>query len=194
MKLIFSGGLCATVFALGVTALAQSAGQAPAQPQTPRGAGAPAPQGGSSTDQEVTITGCVQSEADYRRSQSAGRGGVAGTGVGAANEFVLADAATPGAAGSPSAPTGTAGGSATAGNAYELTGQNEGQAKQFVGRRVQIVGKLKPAEVGAKGPTGGPTAGAPPRGVDVISQDLKLRELEVTSVRETTGTCPAARP
>jgi hypothetical protein len=50
---------------------------------------------------------------------------------------------------------------------------------------------LKPAEVGAGGATGGATAGAPPRGVDVTSKDLKLRELEVTSVKaSTSGTCP----
>jgi hypothetical protein len=29
--------------------------------------------------------------------------------------------------------------------------------------------------------------------VDVASKDLKLRELEVTSVREATGTCPAVK-
>jgi hypothetical protein len=78
-----------------------------------------------------------------------------------------------------------------AGIAYELTGPNEGQVEQFVGRRVEITGKLKAGERGATGPTGGPTAGAPPSGVDVTSKDLKLKELEVTSVRETTGTCPS---
>ena len=51
---------------------------------------------------------------------------------------------------------------------------------------------LKPAEVGASGkPTGGATAGQPPSGVDVASKDLQLRELEITSVREAPGTCPA---
>jgi hypothetical protein len=78
-------------------------------------------------------------------------------------------------------------------SAYELTGANEGQLAQHVGKRVEITGKLKAAEIGASGPTGGPTAGAPPRGVDVTSEDLKLRELEVMSVRETTGACPAAK-
>ena len=59
----------------------------------------------------------------------------------------------------------------------------------FVGKRVEIVGKLKPAEMGAAGATGGVTAGKPPAGVDVVSKDLKLREVEVTSVKETTGSC-----
>ena len=43
-------------------------------------------------DQQVTVVGCVQREADYRRAQNAGRGRVAGTGVGVANEFILAKA------------------------------------------------------------------------------------------------------
>jgi hypothetical protein len=115
--------------------------------------------------------------------------GVAGTGVGAANEFVIANASmAPPSGTTTEAPTGTAG---ITGTAYELTGQNESQVGQYVGRRVEISGKLKPAEVGAAGPTGGATAGTPPRSVDVTSQDLKLRELEVTTVRATTGTCPA---
>ena len=42
-------------------------------------------------------------------------------------------------------------------------------------------------------PTGGATAGQPPTEVDVASKDLKLRELEVTSVKEIAGTCPAVR-
>jgi hypothetical protein len=153
--------------------------------------------------QDVMIAGCVQSEAEYRRAQDAGKGGVAGTGVGAGNEFVLINASMAGGAAGGAAPsdaggstagqpTGTAGVSAAM-SAYELTGANEGQLAQHVGKRVEITGKLKAAEIGASGPTGGPTAGAPPRGVDVTSEDLKLRELEVMSVRETTGACPAAK-
>ena len=76
--------------------------------------------------------------------------------------------------------------------AYELSGANEGQLAKYVGHRVEISGNLKAAEVGAGGqPTGGATAGSPPAGVDVVSKDLKLRELEVASVKEATGTCPA---
>jgi hypothetical protein len=98
-----------------------------------------------------------------------------------------AAAATSGA----TAGTPTGGGSATTESAYELTGPNERQVEEYVGRRVEVTGKLKPAEIGAAGPTGGPTAGAPPRGVDVLSKDLRLRELEVSTVRPTTGICPA---
>ena len=176
----------AAVLAFGGVAAAQSPEQQPAQPQTQPGA--------RSSDQPITLTGCIQREADYRQARDAGRGGVAGTGVGAGNEFVLtqASAASSGTAGAPTgdptSPAGTAGSSGSM--AYELTGPNEGEVSKYVGRRVEITGKLKAAETDAAGrPTGGATAGRPPSGVDVASKDLKLGELEVTSVRESTGTC-----
>ena len=172
----------ANVLAMGMVALGQSAGQKPpAEPQTQAAAR-------SSTDQQIMVTGCVQREADYRKAHDAGRSGVAGTGIGADNEFVLTDASSVTGPSAAAAPTATSGGAM----AYELTGSNEGMAAKFVGHRVEISGRLKAAEIGAGGtPTGGPTAGRPPSGVDVVSKDLKLRELEVTSVKEATGSCPA---
>ena len=189
MKQRVSSSLCAAgVLSLCTVAFAQQAGQQP--PQTPAQPGARA-----SADGQMTITGCVQREADYRKARDAGRGGVAGTGAGAGNEFILTDASpagSPGAAAEPATPTGTSGSKGAA--AFELTGANEGQVAPYIGKRVEITGMLKPGEMSASGqPTGGATAGQPPAGVDVASKDLKLRELEVTSVRETTGTCPAAK-
>ncbi|HET7218952.1 MAG TPA: hypothetical protein VFJ02_12940 [Vicinamibacterales bacterium] len=177
MKRFVPANLCvAGLLACGVAVFAQDAGQTPAK------SGAQ-----TSSDQQITVTGCVQREADYRSARDAGRGGVAGTGVGAGNEFVLTNASTSSAKGGA---TGTAGSPASGSAAYELTGPNEGQVSQYVGRRVEITGKLKAAERDAAGrPTGGATAGQPPAGVDVTSKDLKLRELEVVSVREATGTC-----
>jgi hypothetical protein len=189
MKARLATSTCAAgMLALCTVAFAQQAGQPPSQ--------TPEPGARSTTGGQITVTGCVQREADYRRSRDAGQGGVAGTGVGAGNEFILADAS---ASTSPAAgartepnPTGTSGSSAA--TAYELTGSNEGQVAQYVGKRVEITGTLKPAEVSAGGkPTGGATAGAPPSGVDVASKDLQLRELEIASVREATGTCPAMK-
>ena|SRR5436190_5482242 len=171
----------AAVLSVGMTTLGA---QEPAAPQSSGVMSLP--------PQQVTVTGCVQKESDYRRAQDAGRGGVAGTGIGAGNEFVLTDV-TPSPAtpeprpGELPSPIGTAGAKLPA---YELTGPNEEQVAPHVGRRVEISGKLKAAETVAGQPTGGATAGPPPAGVDVISKDLKLRELEVTSVREASGTCP----
>ena len=182
-----SGAFAAGVLALGTVAFAQAASQEPQQP--PPGAR-------TSAGGQITVTGCIQREADYRKAQDAGRGGAAGTGVGTGNEFILADAsASPSKAGAePSSPAGPTGTSGSSSSAYELTGPNEGQAAQFVGQRVEIAGMLKSAEVAASGkPTGGATAGQPPAGADVTSKDLRLREIEVSSIKQTTGTCPAMK-
>ncbi len=183
---------CTVAAALGVSMAAFA--QTTAEPQTPtqpRTQTAPAPsQAGSAAGQTVTVMGCIQGETDYRKAHNLGGGGAVGTGVGAGNEFVLIDA-TMASAGAPPAAGVATGTTGTAAQAYELTGANEGKTAQFTGKRVEITGMLKPAETAGTAPTGGPTAGAPPRGVDVASADLKLRELEVTSVRETTGNCPA---
>jgi hypothetical protein len=195
MKRTLAGGAVAVAFAMVAVAQAQTPQPQPptsSQPTAQRPADRPM------ADKEITLVGCIQSEDDYRKAQNLGRGGAAGTGVGGGNEFVLVNASTSTAsAGTPSsgAPAGTAGTTGMAsGTAYELTGGNESQAAQFVGKRVEIMGKLKAAEMGATGPTGGATAGSPPSGVDVTSKDLKLREIEVTSIKETTGSCPAGAP
>jgi hypothetical protein len=147
-----------------------------------------APADRTSADQRVTITGCVQREADYRQSAGAGRAGVAGTGVGAGNEFVLTNAMmSPASTGAPAATSGTGTASATgtagtAGKAYELTGSKEGDAAAFVGRKAEITGIVKQATAAP----GGPTADVPG------SRDLKLEELEVSSVRAAIGSCSAA--
>lgn len=189
-----AAGLCvASVFAFGVVAFAQSSGQA-TPPQQPGATSPTSMSDSSSSDQQVTITGCVVRESDWRSANNKGRGGAAGTGLGTGNEFVLTEASLKSdtaSSGTPSGEaTGTSGSYSSASKAYELTGSGEGDAAQFVGKRVEITGKIKAAEKSESGqPTGGATAGAPPSGVDVMSKDLKLKELEVSSVRETTGTC-----
>jgi hypothetical protein len=224
----------AAVFALGTTAFAQT-------PTPSTGTQTPSPSTGSQTSSQtsrpasdtgqagpITVTGCVQREADYRQAQNIGRGGTAGTGAGQGNEYVLTNATMGGASGTSatgtsgsstgSSATGgsttggaTAGGSTTGGStssaagaggtssgagasttggasmAYELSGPQEGQLASHVGQRVEIMGTLKSQEMGANGPTGGPTANIPG-----MRSDLRLREIEVTSVRAATGgaACP----
>lgn len=163
-----SGVLAATLFTAAVGA------QTPAQP-----ASAPA---ATQSGQQVKLIGCIQRESDYRQARDKGKGGVAGTGIGVADEFVLTNASMATQGLSDAGPVDPA---------YELTGANEAKAKDFVGKRVEISGTLKPAATTATGkPTGGATAGPPPAGLDVTTKDLKLRELEVTTVTaSTTGTC-----
>ena len=192
MKRLFVSSSClAAVLAFGVTTMAQSSAppaQPPAQPPTAQPPAAP--QEMKTAAQQVTLIGCVQKEADYRRAKDGTRGGVAGTGAGVGNEFVLINASVstaPAPAGTSGTP-GAAKAEAPAGTeAFELTGSAETQAEAFVGKRVEITGKLKAAETSATGTTGGRTEAVPG------SRDLKLREVEVISVKETAGTCPAAR-
>lgn len=177
MKKSVFGASTAALILMGVSAFAQAPSQAqpPSQPPT----GQPTAQAPA---RQVTITGCVQSEADYRKANNLSRGGAAATGVGVGDEFVIvnassAPAAAPGAPAPAAAPTGTAG----AGVAYEVTGSGEEQLKQHAGKRVEITGTVKAAETAGGKPTGG--AATPMAG------DLKLQELEITSVRPATGEC-----
>ena len=180
----------AAVLGLSMAALAHPTAQQREQPQPRTLTSTPAAQQAGSAGQTITVAGCIQSEADFRKARKLGPGGTAGTGVGVGNEFVLIDPTMASAGGPPvsGAPTGTTGAAA---QPYKLTGANEGKASQFVGKRVEITGTLKPAETTGAAPTRRPTAGAPPR-IDVFAgEDLKLRELEITSVRETAGSCSA---
>jgi hypothetical protein len=192
MNSLLARGTCAAaVLALGTVTFAQTSGQS----QPPTSQPTQSAQAQPSAGNQVTITGCVQREADYRAANNLGSGGAVGTGVGVANEYILTSATiAPGsspAVGTSGTGNPEAGAPSAAPMAYELTGPNEGQVGEFVGKRVEIIGKLKAGDMGPGGATGGATAGAPPAGVDVKSKDLKLREIEVTSVRETTGTCPS---
>ncbi len=160
---------------LAVTLTAAVGAQTPAQPPS-----APA---ASQSGQQVKLIGCIQREADFRQARDKGRGGVAGTGVGVSDEFVLTNASM--------AVQGLKSDAGPIDPAYELTGANESKAKEFVGKRVEISGTIKPAETTATGkPTGGATAGTPPTGIDVASKDLQLREIELMTITaSTTGTC-----
>jgi hypothetical protein len=168
---VFSAIFCATTMA---------SAQTPREPSTPA---APATQ-----DQQVTVTGCVVREADYRASVGVATASPAGTAVGAANEFVLTSLFLTSPAAAPSGTVGTAGVLIT----YELTGSGEANAAPLVGQRVEISGVLKAAKTDPAGPTAGPTAGTPSSGIDATSRDLKLRELEVTSIKAASGICPRA--
>ena len=180
---------CGAAVALGLSMPASAhAAQQPAQAQSRTQTKAPAPSQTVSTGQSVRVVGCIQSEADYRKARNLGRGGTAGTGVGVGNEFILIDPrmASSGASPSGGAATGTTGAAA---QPYKLTGVNEGKASEFVGKRVEITGMLN---TGGAAPVRKPRADGPAPQIDVFAgEDLRLRELEVTSVREMAGTCSA---
>jgi hypothetical protein len=132
---------------------------------------------------EITLVGCLQREADYRRLHDLGRGGVASTGLGRGNEYILVSAIRMrSAADQPELDCGTIGATSRApGEAYELTGEPEGQLEPYVGRKVAVTGNLKDADTEPVGTSGVTT---PTGGFDPLGQDLKLFELNVTSFAE----------
>jgi len=185
---VFSAS-AAAVLALTMAAFAQTPQAAkpaitqPSESTSPSSQGAKSDQTGKQPAAPVTLVGCVQRETDFRKATDAGRGGVAGTGLGRGNEFVLVNAAklTPGA--TPPSATGQCG-PTTAGEAYELTGSREKELEKYVGRRVEITGTLKEAKTTA-GAEGQPK---PTGGFDPLRQDLKIFEVEITSFRELPAT------
>jgi hypothetical protein len=139
-----------------------------------------AAQDASSTKQpemQVTVVGCVQREADYRKAHDIGRGGALGTGVGSADEFVLVNAMK-----MPASNIAKDCASASGGEAYELTGKGEDAVKAFVGHWVEITGKMKEAKL-ATG-TAGTDQPRPTGGFDPMNRDLKLFEVDVESVHD----------
>lgn len=119
---------------------------------------------------EVTVVGCVELESDYRRRTDAGRGGLLGTGIGTANEFVLVDARPAPPELTPSGPVGTTGdadadrhteqadargardtadgavGTSGGSDVFTLTGDQEQDLARAVGRQVHIVGVIENPE------------------------------------------------
>ncbi len=177
MKSLATGMCTAAALALSLTAFAQQPQPQPA-PSQPPAAQQPAAQPTMSAEIQVTLTGCVQSEEDYRKAKGMGKGGAVGTGAGVSNEFVIINAKPAGPAAGAAETAGTTGALPVA---YEATGSKEGDLKEFVGKRVEITGKAKAAERSA--------SGAPTGGVDPAGQDLKLAEIEIAAVKEVPGDC-----
>jgi MYXO-CTERM domain-containing protein len=139
---------------------------------------------GSQSESPITLVGCIQRETEYRSAQDAGRGGVAATGLGLGNEFVLINAMVAGTSSASDAAADCS--NATGGEAYELTGSGERDLEQYVGHRVEVSGMLKHSNSDAAIGTSGAASATerPSGGFDPLGQDLRLREVNVTSVRE----------
>jgi hypothetical protein len=177
MRSVF--GVSALLLVMPAVGMAQSTQQPPPDPSTRMTEQQPAP---------ITLAGCLQREADYRRAMEAGRGGAVGTGAGLGNELILVNASR-GPATSASAPNCAS--LPAGGEAYELTGVGERELVSLAGRYVEIVGTLKKADVASDAKPSG--------GIDPLRQDLRLPEVNVTSSREvmaaredTVATRPAA--
>lgn len=154
------------------TAFAQTTAPAPATTTTSR---TMTTQDRESPATPVTLIGCVQRESDYRKEHNIKRGGGLNMGIGDGDEYVLINA-TRVSPGSAPASTSADCSSSASGEAFEITGKGEEQFKAFVGKRVEVSGTQKKAKLGANGqPTGGS---------DPMHGDLKLFEVEVSTVKE----------
>ena len=172
----------AAVLTVTMAAFAQTSQSTPSAAQA---------DGNPQTGTPITLVGCVQRETDYRRATDAGRGGVAATGVGLGNEYVLVNASRAGTASTSGNSADCS--SATGGDAYELTGKGEVDLERYVGQRVELVGMLKRTGTNAPvGTSGTATAERPSGGFDPLGQDLRLQEVELTSVRQFAAAPPPA--
>src|SRR5689334_263052 len=148
-----------TMTALALTSAAAFA-QSTKQPATP-----------------VTLVGCIQREADYRKTHDLGKGGTVNTGLGGGDEYVLINASR--GTNAPATIDCSFQGST---EAYELTGRREHDLKPFVGKVVQISGTMKEAKTKPL-PSGEP---APTGRLDPLHKEPQLFEVEVSSFQAPT--------
>lgn len=91
----------------------------------------------------VSVVGCVEREADYRKRISDGKGGTLGSGAGAANEFVLTFAKSVPTSGVHTERTHTPVGTSGLEEVYSITGNLEDELKREVGRQVEVTGYVE---------------------------------------------------
>jgi hypothetical protein len=163
-----------------VATTALTAGQAPQTAPRP----AAEPPAATTQQAPTTLVGCL-----YREEQVPGRTPNVAERAGVLEDYILADAAAPSGQAKPGAVPGAVGTSGTTpstGNMYKVEGPSDERLKALVGKKVEVTGRIDPE--------GGPGAAAPggPRPDRGLGPDaINLPELEATSVREVSGTCPA---
>jgi hypothetical protein len=135
----------------------------------------------AATQPMTTLAGCL-----YREDQVPGRTPNPAERAGILEDYILADATMAAAQARPgSTPgvTGTTGTSPSSGNMYKIEGPPDEKLKALVGKRVEVTGRIDPEGLATPG------APRPDRGLG--PDRINLPELEATSIREASGTCPA---
>jgi hypothetical protein len=181
LKKYVLSGACAVVLA-GAVASAQSTTSGQQQPPSQ-----PQPQS-MQHEMTTTVEGCVYREQDIpgRAPNVAERAGVLEDYILVASTDASATAGATGTSGSSAAGTAGTAGSATAAKMYKLEHADDSKLSALVGKRVRVTGKAD-MEHGDKAATGAAQTDRTPGNPDKI----ELPEFEVTSITETTGTCPA---
>lgn len=131
----------------------------------------------------MTLVGCL-----YREDQVPGRKPNIAERAGVLEDYILAGASIAGTSSTPGTTAGAAGTTAAtpaSGDMYKVEGPSDEKLKALVGKRVEATGRIDPE--GRQGTSPGmPRIDRGP-GPDQIN----LPELEATSIREVSGTCPA---
>jgi hypothetical protein len=127
------------------------------------------PRSTTRTAAQTTLVGCL-----YRESTIPGRTMTAGSDI--LDDYILADAASASPSGAGGA-VGTSGSVPAAGKLYEIERIADERLHPLVGKRVEVTGYVD----------------ADPELLTGAAPDLNdLPEFETTSIREVSGTCPAA--
>jgi hypothetical protein len=153
--------------------------QGPGQPQNPP---PQTPETSTTVRPTTTLAGCL-----YREDQVPGRKPNVAERAGILEDYILADASVAGTQTKPGATAGATGTTVTtpaSGNMYKVEGPPDEQLKALVGKRVEVTGRISPE----RGPVG--TAGKPRPDQGLGPDEINLPEVEATSTREISGTCP----
>lgn len=169
--------VCAFALAGAVASAQQTTGQQQPPPQQH-------PQHEMAQAETRTIEGCV-----YREEDIPGRTPNVAERAGILEDYILVASPDPAATAGAVGTTGTAGATGTRAAAepkmFKLEHEDDDKLRALVGKRVRVTGKVE-AERSDRAPTGEP---ARDRGLG--PDEIELPELEVTSITETAGECPA---
>ena len=134
----------------------------------------------------VTLAGCL-----YREEQVPGRTPNIAERAGILEDYILADATIVDTKGKPSsgAATGTSGLIPATGSTYKVENLPDDRLKAVLGKRVEVTGRIEPEGRNRLGVGGG---AQPDRGLG--RDTLSFPEIEASSIRQVSGSCPAKAP
>ena len=157
-----------------------------AQPTAPPRPDPQTPAATATVQPTTTLVGCL-----YRENEVPGRKPNIAERAGVLEDYILADAAISPEDPSSKAPAGTTGTAASvpaSGGMYKIENIPDERLKSLVGKRVEVKGKIDPQR---RPPGPGSATGAPTPDRGLSPDQINLPELEASSIREISGTCPA---
>jgi hypothetical protein len=133
----------------------------------------------------TTLSGCV-----YKEEDVAGREPNVAEGAGVLEDYILAEVKPSSESPSTSSTPGAVGTSGAAGRMYKLEQIADERLKSFVGKRVEVVGRID-AEAGDAAANRAEGAAVGRGDASAGPDELNLAEFEVSEIRGVAGDCPA---